>query len=149
MENQIEQVERYQPSETLLDIYRMFNVNDQRERMRQLSKKDLYFLLLCCIDNHDEEQPNVVTNYSEFEPEIDDILELQESEKTTNPILLELVKETGSSWIEVGSSFVKEEKDNTLGMSRTVSNVWTPVELPKPYTIDEIRELKLNNLLDN
>ena len=106
----------YKPSELLIDIYKMFNVNDQRERMKQLTKKELYYLLLCCM--------TVITNFSEFENEIDDILLLQENEKTNNPILQELINETNSTWIEV-------------------------IELPKPYTLDEIRELKLSNILED
>ena len=114
----------YKPSELLIDIYKMFNVNDQRERMKQLTKKELYYLLLCCMDQHNEELPTVITNFSEFENEIDDILLLQENEKTNNPILQELINETNSTWIEV-------------------------IELPKPYTLDEIRELKLSNILED
>ena len=117
--------EKYKPSELLIDIFKMFNVIDQRDRMKLLSKKDLYYLLLCCIDKHDEEQSTVISNFKDFELEIDEITSLQKSQETTNPFLLELLEETDSTWIEV------------------VDN------LPNPYTVDEIRELKLNNLLDN
>ena len=116
--------DKYKPSELLIDIFKMFNVNDQRERMKQLTKKELYYLLLCCTDYHDEEHSTVILNLMDFEKEIDEILKHQESEKTTNPFLLELVQETGSDFIEV-------------------------VDMPKTYTIEEIRELKLKNILDN
>jgi hypothetical protein len=76
------------------------------------------------MDYHDENQPTVINNYKEFESEIDEIMNFLEKETTTDPDLLELVKETGSTFIEV-------------------------VDLPRPYTVDEVRELKLNNILDN
>jgi len=112
-------------SELFLDIFRLFNVSDQRERMKQLTKKELYFLLISAMDNHNEDDPVVITNFSDFELEINEILEFQESEKTTNEYLLELVKETDDSWIST-----------------------TVVELPTPYTRDEVRDLKLGGILD-
>jgi hypothetical protein len=115
--------EKYKASEEVRNIYKMFNVTDQREKMKKLPKKDLYYLLLCCMDNHDEDQMTVIQNYSEFNTEIDDILYLQENDKTTNPYLMDLVKETGSTWVSVE-------------------------ELEKPYTMNEVRELKLNDILE-
>jgi hypothetical protein len=112
-------------SELFLDIFRLFNVSDQRERMKQLTKKELYFLLISAMDLHNEDDPVVITNFSDFELEINEILEFQESEKTTNDYLLELVKETDDSWIST-----------------------TVVELPTPYTRDEVRDLKLGGILD-
>ena len=112
-------------SELFLDIFRLFNVSDQRERMKQLTKKELYFLLISAMDNHNEDDPVVITNFSDFELEINEILEFQESEKTTNEYLLELVKETDDCWIST-----------------------TVVELPTPYTRDEVRDLKLGGILD-
>jgi Fe-S-cluster formation regulator IscX/YfhJ len=112
-------------SELFLDIFKLFNVSDQRERMKQLTKKELYYLLLCSMDNHNEDDPIVIINFSDFELEINEILEFQESEKTTNEYLLELVKETEDSWIST-----------------------TVIELPTPYTRDEVRDLKLGGILD-
>jgi Fe-S-cluster formation regulator IscX/YfhJ len=112
-------------SELFLDIFKLFNVSDQRERMKQLTKKELYYLLLCSMDNHNEDDPIVIINFSDFELEVNEILEFQESEKTTNEYLLELVKETEDSWIST-----------------------TVIELPTPYTRDEVRDLKLGGILD-
>jgi Fe-S-cluster formation regulator IscX/YfhJ len=112
-------------SELFLDIFKLFNVSDQRKRMKQLTKKELYYLLLCSMDNHNEDDPIVIINFSDFELEVNEILEFQESEKTTNEYLLELVKETEDSWIST-----------------------TVIELPTPYTRDEVRDLKLGGILD-
>lgn len=112
-------------SDLFLDIYRLFNVSDQRVRMKQLEKKELYYLLICAMDNHNEDDPIVIVNFSDFELEIKEILEFQEAEKTQNEYLLELVKETEDAWIST-----------------------TGVELPTPYTRDEVRDLKLGGILD-
>lgn len=107
-----------------LDIFKLFNVSDQRSRMKQLEKKELYYLLICAMDNHNEDDPIVITNFSDFELEINEILEFQESEKTNNHYLLDLIKETNDSWIS------------------------TDVDLPTPYTREEVRDLKLGGILD-
>ena len=63
-------------SELFLDIFRLFNVSDQRGRMKQLTKKELYFLLISAMDNHNEDNPVVIINLSDFELEIKDKLRL-------------------------------------------------------------------------
>lgn len=112
-------------SELFLDIFKFFNVSDQRVRMKQLEKKELYYLLVCAMDNHNEDDSIVISNYSDFELELNEILEFQESEKTENQYLLELIRETEDSCIS--------------------TNV---VELPTPYTKEEVRDLKLGGILD-
>lgn len=116
----------YPVSDLLIDIYKQFNVCDQRDRMLQLSEKEKYFLFICVVDNHDEEDPIVLQNLSGFSDEIvDDTLSFQETEETKNLFLLEISKETDSAYIDT-----------------TKSNI------PTPFTKDEVRELKLNNILE-
>jgi hypothetical protein len=112
-------------SELFLDIFKLFNVSDQRVRMKQLEKKELYYLLICAMDNHNEDDTIVIVNFSDFELEINEILEFQESGKTDNQYLLDLVKETEDSWIST-----------------------TVLTLPTPYTREEVRDLKLGRILD-
>lgn len=112
-------------SELFLDIYRLFNVSDQRERIKQLTKKEIYFLILCSMDNHNEDNLIVIVNFSDYEFEVNEILEFQETEKTTNQYLLDLVKETDDVFIST-----------------------SVIELPTPYTKEEVRELKLGGILD-
>jgi len=115
-------------SHEFIEIFRLFNVSDQRDRMKSLDRKELYYLLLCCMDNHNEDEPMVILNYSDFELEINEILEFQESEKTNNQYLLDLVNQTGDEW---------------------VSTTVTEPELPTPYTKEEVRDLKLGGILDD
>jgi len=112
-------------SELFLDIYRLFNVSDQRERIKQLTKKEVYFLLHCAMDNHNEDDIIVIVNFSDYEFEVNEILEFQETEKTTNQYLLDLVKETDDACIST-----------------------SVIELPTPYTKEEVRDLKLGGILD-
>lgn len=112
-------------SELFLDIYRLFNVSDQRERIKQLTKKEIYFLLHCAMDNHNEDDIIVIVNFSDYEFEVNEILEFQETEKTTNQYLLDLVKETDDACIST-----------------------SVIELPTPYTREEVRDLKLGGILD-
>lgn len=115
-------------SHEFIEIFRLFNVSDQRDRMKSLDRKELYYLLLCCMDNHNEDEPMVILNYSDFELEINEILEFQESEKTNNQYLLDLISQTGDKW---------------------VSTTVTEPELPTPYTKEEVRDLKLGGILDD
>lgn len=112
-------------SSLFFEIYQHFNVGDQVEKMKKLSQKELYYLLICCMDHHDEDDPIVIANYTPFESEINEILELQETEKTKNQYLIELQNLTGDQWINTNKT-----------------------NLPTPYTKNEVRELKLNNILD-
>jgi hypothetical protein len=117
-------------SELFLSIFKLFNVSDQRLYMKQLEKKELYLLLISVMDLHNEDDhPIVILNFSDFEFEINEILELHESEKTTNQYLLDLIKETGDSILE----FLNYSLD---------------LDLPTPYTREEVRDLKLGGILD-
>lgn len=112
-------------SENFKNAYKNFNVFNVAEKISNLSKKELYLLLICCIDNHDSDDSTVMENYSNYEVEIAEILDLQDSKKTLNNFLLELIFDTES--ITIDSHVVK---------------------LPKIYTKEEVRELKLNKILD-
>lgn len=112
-------------SENFKKVYKNFNVFNVSEEISNISKKELYLLLICCFDNHDSDDSTVVGNYSNYELEITEILNLQDSKKTSNSFLLELISETESSTIDTHM-----------------------LELPSVYTKEEVRELKLNKILD-
>lgn len=116
---------KFEVSQLFLDIFKLLNVSDQKERMKELNPKELYFLLICCMDYHDEEDSQVIDNLSDFETEIKEILQFQETEKTNNPYLLELVKDTEDAYITTANS-----------------------DLPHIYTKEEVRDLKIKGLLD-
>ncbi len=63
-------------SEKFLEIYRNFNVSDQRDNMKQLSKEELYLLLDTCVDSHDEDDLMVCLNFSTYSNELKEILRI-------------------------------------------------------------------------
>jgi hypothetical protein len=116
-------------SQKFIEIYRNFNVSDQREKMNELSKEELYLLLDSCVDNHDEDDTTVTLNFSPFYNELKDILKIQSGDEVDNNILKELQKSTD---FRLSSDRVSESGD----------------KLPSTYTRDQVRELKLNKIFD-
>ena len=116
-------------SQKFIEIYRNFNVSDQREKMNELSKKELYLLLDSCIDLHDEDDTTVTLNFSPFYNELKEILKIQSGEEVDNDILSKLQKDT----------------DYRLSSDRVSESGG---KLPSIYTRDEVRDLKLNKIFD-
>ena len=107
-------------SDLFMDCYKHFNVYSQVERMNELSERELYLLLILCLDKHDDENTVVKHNFIPFEKQIMEIFDIQDDKEVTNKVLLDLVKETGDTYIEtenivdgsnnkVGDVFTKEE----------------------------------------
>jgi len=107
-------------SDLFMDCYKHFNVYSQVERMNELSERELYLLLILCLDKHDDENTVVKHNFIPFEKQIMEIFDIQDDKEVTNTVLLDLVKETGDTYIEtenivdgsnnkVGDVFTKEE----------------------------------------
>lgn len=112
-------------SNEFISAYKNFNVFNVSNEISNLPKKELYLLLICCFDHHDSDDSTVAENYSKYEIEITEILNLQDNKKTSNEFLLELITETDSPTIETHK-----------------------IDLPKIYTKNEVRELKLTKILD-
>lgn len=115
-------------SHNFIEIYRNFNVSDQREKMNELSKEELYLLLDTCIDNHDDEDSTVQLNFSPFMNELKEILNLQSGE-VSNSILEDLQNKAG---LKISNIRISENGDN----------------LPDPYTREQVRDLKINKIFD-
>ncbi len=94
------EVKKIEVSDLFVDIYKNFNVVTQIEKMNQLSKRELYLLLLICLDKHSDEDPVVVHNFTEFKNECLQIFDVQDDKDTSDESLLELIKETGDKYIE-------------------------------------------------
>jgi hypothetical protein len=114
-------------SELFVDIYKNFNVVNKVEEMKALSKKELYLLLTVCLDKHDDEQPTVVYNFQPFRDEVMELFEIQDDKETHNPVLEELIKESGDKYIETDN--IVDVYDN---------------KLPAPLTKEEVRDAKIN-----
>ena len=118
-------------SKEFVDIFRNFNVVNQVEEMKKLSKKELYLLLTVCLDKHDDEQPTVVYNFQPFREEVMEIFEIQDDKETLNPILQALIEESGDKYIETDN--IVDDLGN---------------KLPEPLTKEEVRDAKINIIND-
>lgn len=114
-------------SKEFVDIFRNFNVVNQVEEMKKLSKRELYLLLTVCLDKHDDEQPTVVYNFQPFREEVMQIFEIQDDKETLNPILQALIEESGDMYIE------------TDGIVDEIGN-----KLPDTLTKEQVRDAKIN-----
>jgi hypothetical protein len=116
-------------SEKFLELYRNFNVSDQRDNMKELSEEELYLLLDTCVDEHDEDDPTVTLNFSPYSAELNEILKIQSGDTVDNKVLKNL----------------QDKTDFRLSSTRVLKN---GDKLPNTYTRDEVRDLKLNKIFD-
>ncbi len=114
-------------SEDFVNIYKNFNVINQVENMKSLSDREIYLLLTVCLDKHDDELSIVKYNFQPFKNEVMEIFDIQDDKETTNQVLLKLIDETGSQYIE--TSDIVGPDDN---------------KLPDPYTKEEVRDVKIS-----
>jgi len=114
-------------SNEFVDIFKNFNVINKVEEMKALSKKELYLLLTLCLDKHDDGQPTVVYNFQPFREQVMELFEIQDDKETLNPVLQELIKESGDKYIET---------DNIVDVDGN--------KLPEPLTKEEVRDAKIN-----
>lgn len=119
----------FKVSQLFVDIFQYFNVYDQRDRMKNLSREELYLLLDTCVDSHDEDDSTVCQNFSPYMSELKQILEIQNGSEPTDSDLKELIKLT--------DPFLKSEKVTESGEY-----------LPEVFTKVQVRELKLNKIFD-
>jgi hypothetical protein len=114
-------------SNEFVDIFKNFNVINKVEEMKLLSKKELYLLLTVCLDKHDDEQPTVVYNFQPFREQVMELFEIQDDKETLNPVLQELIEESGDKYIE--TDYIVDSDGN---------------KLPEPLTKEEVRDVKIN-----
>ena len=119
-------------SNEFADIYINFNVSSQLDKMKSLSQRELYLLLILCLDFHSDEDPVCINNYKHFTDEINEILSIQDDKETNNQILKGLVDETGDKYIDV---------DNLVDLNGN--------KLPTPLDKGDVRNAKIHNVLDD
>lgn len=114
-------------SDLFVDIYTNFNVFSQVEKMKTLTKKELYLLIILALDKQDDNDPVVLHNFLPFESIGDDIFEIQEDKEIVNDDLKLLIEETGDKYITTKN--VIDSKGNRL---------------PEPLSKIEVRDAKIN-----
>ena len=90
-ENTDQSNKNIQVSNEFVDIYTKFNVVTQVEKMKQLTKRELYLLLTVCLDKFSDEDPVVKHNLLPFKEEIMNIFDVQDDKDATDPILIDLI----------------------------------------------------------
>ena len=119
-------------SDFFVDIYIHLNVCSQVERMKQLSKKELYLLLIVAIDKHSGDDPVLLHNLEPFENYADKIFDLSDDKEVHDTNLLELIKETDDKYISTKN--VVDSKNQPL---------------PEPLSKEEVRDAKINLTIKN
>ena len=126
-ENTDQSTKNIQVSNEFVDIYTNFNVVTQVEKMKQLTKRELYLLLTVCLDKFSDEDPVVKYNLLPFKEEIMSIFDIQDDKDTTDPILIDLITESGDKYIETDYIVYNDDQ-----------------KLPDPLTKDQVRDAKIN-----
>jgi len=114
-------------SNEFVDIFSNFNVVTQVEKMKQLTKRELYLLLTVCLDKFSDEDPVVKHNLLPFKEEIMNIFDVQDDKEATDPILIDLITESGDKYIETDYIVYNDDQ-----------------KLPEPLNKEEVRDAKIN-----
>ena len=114
-------------SNEFVDIYTNFNVITQVEKMKQLTKRELYLLLTVCLDKFSDEDPVVKHNLLTFKEEIMSIFDIQDDKDATDSVLIDLISESGDKYIETDNIVYNDDQ-----------------KLSDPLTKDQVRDAKIN-----
>ena len=114
-------------SNEFVDIFSNFNVVTQVEKMKQLTKRELYLLLTVCLDKFSDEDPVVKHNLIHFKEEIMNIFDVQDDKEATDLALIDLITESGDKYIETDNIVYNNDQ-----------------KLPDPLTKEEVRDAKIN-----
>jgi hypothetical protein len=115
-----------------VDIFSNFNVVTQVEKMKQLTKRELYLMLTVCLDKFSDEDPVVKHNLLPFKEEIMNIFDVQDDKEATDSVLIDLISESGDKYIE--TDYIVYNNDQ---------------KLPDPLTKDQVRDAKINIINEN
>jgi hypothetical protein len=121
-------------SDNFVEIYKMFNVIKQTEKLNQLSRKELMLMLVLAIDSFSEENPAVLENFKEFKTELEIIFDLQQDKECTDEDLLQLGKETDEKYID--TSKIRDNSDQEL-----------PTALTDAEALQMRRDIGINNII--
>ncbi len=129
MEDKIEKIIKV--SDLFIEIYQNFNITNQYEEMKKLSKKELYLLLTLCIDKFSEltleSDKSVRNNFHPFKEEVMNIFNIQDDKETGVEEIIQLIEETGDRYIE--TDYICDKNG---------------YKLTNPLTIEEVRDKRIN-----
>lgn len=132
-------------SPEFVEIYKLFNVNDQIKNIKLLEKKELLILLILAVDSFSEENSIVLENYRPFSNELDVIYKLQISDFPENIDTIDLDPDILSELNELS----KLTKDRYIDTTKIVDISGS--ELPPPLSDEEAlskrRDIGINNII--
>lgn len=117
-------------SDEFISAYTNFNVSSQEDQMRALTERELYLLLVLCLDHHSDEDPVCINNFKPFMKEVNDILIIQDDAESNCKIILDLIEETSDKYIST---------DSIVDMNGD--------KLKDPLSKSEVMDAKLGNVL--
>jgi hypothetical protein len=121
-------------SKEFVDIYGKFNVVDQTEKMKELSRSELLLLLTLAVDAFEVGNPYATHNLTPYKAELQLLFDSQGDKKIEDDDILDLVEKTG-------------EKIVTDGLLDQDGN-----KLPTPLTDEEAtvlrRELGIDSIIN-
>jgi len=126
MTSETKNVDKINVSDLFLDIYSNFNVNSQVEKMKELSKKELYLLIVTILDRFSNEDLMVIHNMKPFKTEAMIIYDLQDDKEIDDVDVLSLIEETHDKYIDTGNIYHNDEK------------------LPEPLDKSGVRDAKID-----
>lgn len=131
----MEKTNYIQVSDTFVDIYKMFNVTGQTEKMSLLSRKELMLLLVLAVDSFSEENPAVMKNFKNYKTEMELIYDLQQDKECTDVDLLTLGKETDEKYID--TSKIRDSSGNEL-----------PSPLSEEQALQMRRDINISDIIE-
>jgi hypothetical protein len=145
-----DEIKKLVVSDLFIEIYENFNVYNQIDKMNLLTDRELYLLIALCLDKHapdpkiseisnvvqynfgySEIKENTSVNVVNIREKVSEIYNLQDDKEVTNPIIKKLIKESDHKYIETKNIIDKNGN-----------------KIRDPFTIDEIRDIKIN-LIDD
>jgi len=122
-------------TEDFVEIFKLFNVTTQSEKLKKLSRRELMLMLILAIDSFWEENPAVIENFKSFKSEMELIFDLQQDKECTDEDLLALAKDTDEKYID--TSKIRDSKGE---------------DLPSPVSEEEAlqvrRDIGISNIID-
>lgn len=117
--------EKFTVTPLFVEIYKLFNVVSQVERLKNLSRKELLLMLTLAVDTFSEDNHIVIENITPFKDELKLIYDLQQDNAITDEDILYLAKVTGEKYID--SEMIVDSNGD---------------ELPEPLSEEEAIELR-------
>ena len=87
-------------SNEFVEVFKMFNVIKQTDKILTLSRKELMLLLTVAVDSFSEDNHIVIENFKDFKTELELIYDLQQDKACTDAELLELAQDTDEKYID-------------------------------------------------